>query len=69
MAEKGDVPHDDYRAGFIVGFRAIAGMTRTIPPIIAQPANCGNMTPFLMGVRRGIQRAGVDINSRETTSY
>ena len=64
MVEQGNVPHDDYRSGFIAGFQAIAGTTRTIPPIIRQPTTptCGNLTPFLMGIRRGIQRAGVDLN-------
>ena len=62
MAEQGDVPHDDYRSGFIAGFQAIAGTTRTIPPVLAQPATCGNLTLFLMGIRRGIQRAGIDLN-------
>ena len=63
MVEQGNVPHDDYRSGFIAGFQAIAGTTRTIPPIVRQPPapTCGNLTPFLMGIRRGIQRAGIDL--------
>jgi hypothetical protein len=58
MAAQGDVPHDDYRSGFIVGFQAIAGIVRTIPAMPAQPATKANMTPFLMGVRKGIEKAG-----------
>jgi hypothetical protein len=63
MAEQGDVPHNDYRAGFMAGFQAIAGTTRTIPPVLAQPATPANMTPFLWGIRRGIQRAGIDLST------
>jgi len=59
MAGKGNVPHDDYRSGFIVGFQAIAGTVRAMPAIPAQPATGANMTPFLTGVRKGIERAGV----------
>jgi hypothetical protein len=62
MTEQGDVPHDDYRSGFIAGFQAIAGTTLTVPPTLAQPKLRANMTPFLMGIRRGIERAGIDLN-------
>jgi hypothetical protein len=58
MAAQGDVPHNDYRSGFQVGYQAIVGTTRAIPAIPAQPATKANMTPFLMGVRKGIERAG-----------
>ncbi len=58
MAAQGDVPHEDYRSGFIVGFQAIAGTVRAIPAVPAQPATKANMTRFLMGVRKGIERAG-----------
>jgi hypothetical protein len=75
MAAQGDVPHNDYRAGFIVGFQAIAGTRRAIPSIPAQPTTktlwqtlapgvaWPNMTPFLMGVRKGIERAGGSLSS------
>jgi len=43
--------------GFVVGFQSIAGMTRAVPAIPAQPATRARFTPFLMGVRRGIERA------------
>ncbi len=60
MAAKGDVPHDDFRSGFVVGFQAIRGTSSAIPAIPAKPATNGNMTPFLMGVRAGLEKAGVD---------
>lgn len=62
MSAKGDVPHDDYRSGFVVGFQAVAGTVRAIPAIPARPATKANMTPFLMGVRKGIERAGGSVD-------
>jgi hypothetical protein len=58
VAAQGNVPHDDYRSGFIAGFQALAGTSRAIPATPAQPATRAGMTPSLMGVRKGIQRAG-----------
>ena len=58
MSAQGNVPHDDYKSGFIVGFQSVAGTTRAIPALPAQPATRANMTPFLMGVRKGVERAG-----------
>lgn len=63
MVEQGNVPHDDFRSGFIAGFQAIAETAHTIPVIPTQPVMRSNRTPFLMGVRKGIQRAGIDLNS------
>ena len=62
MVEQGNVPHEDFRSGFIAGFQAIAGTAHTIPVIPTQPVMRSNLTPFLMGVRKGIQRAGIDLN-------
>ncbi len=62
MAAKGDVPHDDYKSGYIVGFQAIKGVAPAIPATPAQPATRANMTPFLMGVRKGLKRAGVKLD-------
>ena len=62
MVEQGNIPHDDFRSGFIAGFQAIAGTAHTIPLIPKQPVSRSNLTPFLMGVRKGIQRAGIDLN-------
>lgn len=62
MAAQGNVPHDDYQSGFIFGFQAIAGTMRALPALPAQPATRGNMTPFLIGVRKGIERAGIELD-------
>jgi hypothetical protein len=57
MAAAGNVPHDDYEAGFIAGFQAFAGTARAIPALPAQPATKAGYTPFLMGIRKGVERA------------
>ncbi|MCO6050859.1 hypothetical protein NGM99_13830 [Mesorhizobium sp. RP14(2022)] len=46
-----------FRDGFEIGFRSIRGVHAALPGIPGQPGTRGNMTPFLMGVRRGIERA------------
>lgn len=46
-----------FRDGFEVGFRAIRGTAAALPAIPAQPATRASSTPFLMGVRKGIERA------------
>jgi len=58
MSAQGNVPHDDYRSGFIVGFQAVRGTSVMIPMVPMQPTTKMNMTPFLMGVRKGIEKAG-----------
>jgi hypothetical protein len=49
----------DYAAGFEVGYRAIKGLAAGLPGLPGQPGTRGNMTPFLMGVRKGLEQAGV----------
>jgi len=58
MAAQGDVPHDDYHSGFLVGFQAVAGTLPNVPVTPAQPVTTVNYTPFLMGVREGVKAAG-----------
>jgi hypothetical protein len=49
--------------GFEVGYRSIRGTATGMPGIPGQPGTRGNMTPFLMGVRKGIERGlGKDID-------
>jgi hypothetical protein len=49
--------------GFAVGYRAIKGTTVALPGLPGQPATRSNSTQFLMGVRKGIERAlGKHIN-------
>ena len=59
MAGMGDVPHGDFKAGFMVGFQAAEGTDREIPATPAKPVTPVNMTPFLMGVRKGLEEAGM----------
>lgn len=59
-ASSGRVPHDDFREGFIVGYQVVRGTGAAIP---AQPATPADRTPFLVGVRSGIeQAAGIRLN-------
>ena len=62
MVAKGNVPHDDYRSGFEAGFQAIAGTARAVPTLPAQPATRAGFTPFLMGIREGLERAGLSLD-------
>ncbi|KAF5887768.1 hypothetical protein [Rhizobium sp. PEPV16] len=49
--------------GFAVGYRAIKGTSVSMPSTPSAPATRSNSTPFLMGVRKGIERAvGKSIN-------
>lgn len=46
-----------FRDGFEVGFRSIKGTNAALPGIPGQPGTKGNSTAFLMGVRKGIEKA------------
>jgi hypothetical protein len=46
-----------FRDGFEVGYRAVRGTSVGMPGVPGQPGTRGNSTPFLMGVRKGIERA------------
>ncbi|MGN7294706.1 hypothetical protein [Rhizobium sp. SAFR-030] len=46
-----------FAEGFEVGYRSIKGTSVGLPGIPGQPGTLGNSTPFLMGVRKGIERA------------
>jgi hypothetical protein len=50
------IDDNDYREGFIQGFRAIRGSAAALPAVPAQPATRAGRTPFQMGVVRGIER-------------
>jgi hypothetical protein len=63
MSYKADVPHNDFAAGFEAGFRAIKGnderlLILTLAPQIA----VFGLTHFLLGVRAGLERAGVELD-------
>ena len=58
------VDDNDYREGFVQGFRAVKGRSATLPAVPAQPATKAGKTPFQMGIRKGIvkgcERAGIE---------
>ena len=56
-----DIPHNDFQAGFETGYRAIKGTNAVTPSTPARPATSGNLTPFLLGVRKGLECAGLDL--------
>jgi len=56
-----NVPHDDFSAGFEAGYRAIRGTNVMLPMEPMEPMTKMNMTRFLMGVRKGIERAGIEL--------
>ena len=58
MVASPNVPHDDYREGYIVGFQIVRGKN-AMPPMhtIASPPSL-NSTNFLQGVKAGISDAG-----------
>jgi hypothetical protein len=47
----------NFESGFEAGYRAIKGIHAALPAIPAAPATKANMTAFLMGLRRGVERA------------
>jgi hypothetical protein len=50
------IDDSDYREGFIQGFRAVAGGSAALPATPARPATKAGMTPFQMGIRKGIKK-------------
>jgi hypothetical protein len=57
------IQNGSFRDGFEVGYRSIRGTAAGMPGIPGQPGTRGNMTPFMMGVRKGIERGlGRDID-------
>jgi hypothetical protein len=68
MSYQTGVPHDDYAAGFETGFRAIRGDDARLPILTAAPQiSIAGLTRFLVGVRAGLESAGVDIDKPELT--
>jgi hypothetical protein len=60
--ESANIPHEDFTAGFLVGYQAIMG-THALPPLTPlAPLTLLGMTRFLMGVRAGLETAGIDLN-------
>ena len=53
-----NVPHRDFRAGFIVGWQLVCGTNSGIPGTPGQPGTPGTSTPFLEGIKEGLRAAG-----------
>ncbi|NKJ03463.1 hypothetical protein [Rhizobium sp. SG741] len=53
-----NVPHNDFKEGFIVGYQLLKGTAVGIPGIPGVPGVPGNTTAFLMGIKAGIKAAG-----------
>lgn len=51
------IPHQDFKAGFTVGYEAIAGRNWLKPLMPIQPLTLAGGTPFLMDVRCGVEAA------------
>jgi hypothetical protein len=50
------IDDNDYREGFLQGFRAICGTAQTLPVIPTQPATRVGRTLFQMGVLEGVAK-------------
>lgn len=50
------IDDEDYREGFVQGFRAVAGSAAALPAVPARPATKAGKTRFQMGIRKGIER-------------
>lgn len=56
-----DVPHDDFKAGFRVGFQLVMGTNSLLPLYPLAPLTSLGSTPFLEGIKAGIEAAGAEI--------
>lgn len=52
MAAKGNVPHDDFKSGFQVGYQAVMGIRRIVPVPPIKPITKIGMTPLPNGADR-----------------
>jgi len=50
------IDDNDYREGFVQGFRAIRGSSASLPSLPSQPSTRSGRTPFQMGIMRGIEK-------------
>ena len=56
-----NIPHDDFREGFIVGFQLILGTNVGVRGAPGGPGVHGATSRFLVGVKAGIRAAGGEI--------
>ena len=62
MAQNEQVPHDNFAAGFAVGFQLVMGATASVPQVPTEPTTPAESTPFLEGVKLGVRWAGAQID-------
>lgn len=51
------IPHDNFAAGFIVGWQTVKGRHTAIPPVPSHSGTPETKTPFLIGVETGLKKA------------
>jgi hypothetical protein len=61
-----NVPHDSFREGFAVGYQLIMGVAAAVPAAPAGFAPYADTTPFLDGIKAGIEAAGWGLISNST---
>ncbi|MDE1149972.1 MAG: hypothetical protein PW843_25755 [Azospirillaceae bacterium] len=64
MSQNPNVPHDDFRAGFEVGWQTVVGTGASVPLAPLTPLTPLGSTPFLEGVKAGLEAAGIDLDRR-----
>jgi hypothetical protein len=57
-----NIPHENFREGFIVGFQLMSGIINvTVPATPPRPTVPAGTSPFLLGVIAGVRAAGGEI--------
>lgn len=49
-----NIPHDDYHAGFTIGWQMLLGTESDVPNPQSQPEIPNGSTPFLEGIKDGL---------------
>lgn len=64
MSRSPKVLHDDFCAGFEVGWQTVVGTGLSVPLVPLVPLTPLDSTPFLEGVKAGLEAAGLDLDHR-----
>ncbi len=60
-----NVPHDDFREGFLVGYQLVRGVNVGVPGAPGGPGAHGGTSRFLLGVIAGVRAAGGEITGAD----